>query len=82
MLCFYQVWCGAGTQACYIQGLAGAVVCVLWSKKLAEDGDLAEEKRGRVQIDDKEKDHVARYVEEGGDKDFWQVCKEGGRGRR
>lgn len=62
--------------------MAGAVVCVLWSKKLAEDRVLAKEKRGRVQLDDKERDLVARYVEEERDKDFWQVCKGGGRGRR
>lgn len=38
-----------------------------------------QKKRG---VDDKERALAARYVEEGGNKDFWQVCKEGGRGRR
>lgn len=35
--------------------MAGAAVCVLWSKKLAVDCVLAEEKRGRVWVDDKNK---------------------------
>lgn len=48
-----------------LQCLAGAAVCVLRSKKLAEDCVLAEEKRGRVPVDDREKDLGSRYEEEG-----------------
>ena len=49
-------------------------------RKLAEGCVLANEKRGRVPLDDKEKSLVARHVEEGRDEDFWRVCKEEGRG--
>lgn len=60
---FCQVWCGCGCSV--LQCLAGAAVCVLRSKKLAEDCVLAEEKRGRLPVDDKEKDLGSRYEEEG-----------------
>lgn len=43
---------------------------------MAEDCVFVGEKRGTVWVDVKEKDLVARYVEEGADKDFWQARKE------
>lgn len=67
-LAFYMLHSvvGWGSSLCPLVYEIGRILC-FWQKK-----------RG---VDDKEIDLAARYVEEGGDKDFWQVCKDGGRGR-